>query len=207
LKRCYSDNDEEEESDWSFLWCLMVRVCTTYGETRGAIISARKGQSREAINSVTVDIDECVAATEYVGSSRAENQEDVKGKLTFVKRRGLVDQRRSFNGEVAASTFSTVVVTEHVGSSRDETQGEQESLSCFTIAMCLCDWISLCLTWVIVLGKSSLMNEVKTDFGPVPLYAFDLVHSRSGVGLMGDPKREAQCSCNTYFVIIDKNTA
>ncbi|GKB22572.1 hypothetical protein Tco_0861973, partial [Tanacetum coccineum] len=66
---------------------------------------------------------------------------------------GLVDQRRSFNGEVAASTFSTAVATEHVRSSRDETQGEHESLSYFIIAMCLCDWISLCLTWVIVLGK------------------------------------------------------
>ncbi|GKF48048.1 hypothetical protein Tco_0141299 [Tanacetum coccineum] len=86
-----------------------------------------------------------VAETEYVGSSRAENQ----GKLTSVKRRGLVDQRRSFNGEVAASTFSTAVATEHARSSRDETQGEQESLNCFTITV----FQLLTLTWVIVLGR------------------------------------------------------
>ncbi|GKA63799.1 probable 6-phosphogluconolactonase 4, chloroplastic, partial [Tanacetum coccineum] len=165
------------------------------GEIRGAIISAMEGQSREAINAgwtplcaaivpnfhlpmhsyevknmylmALLNLSASVAETEYVGSSRAENQEDVKGKLTSVKRRGLVDQRRSFNGEVATSTFSTVVATEHVGSSRDETQGEQESLNCFTITI-----------------KQSYEGS-KNRLWSVPLYAFDLEHSGSRVGLMG----------------------
>ncbi|GJR58314.1 hypothetical protein Tco_1500476 [Tanacetum coccineum] len=45
----------------------------------------------------------------------------------FDLRHGLVDQQRSFNGEVGASTFSTAMATEHMGSSRDETQGVSAS--------------------------------------------------------------------------------
>ncbi|GJU24158.1 probable 6-phosphogluconolactonase 4, chloroplastic [Tanacetum coccineum] len=110
---------------------------TTDGETRGAIISAMEGQSREAIDAGWTPLCAAIVPNFYLPMHSYElknmylmtllNLSARVCKLTSVKRRGLVDQRRSFNGEVAASTFSTAVATEHVGSSRDETQGVSAS--------------------------------------------------------------------------------
>ncbi|GJR83310.1 hypothetical protein Tco_0154095 [Tanacetum coccineum] len=56
-------------------------------------------------------------------------ENDARASCASIKRRGLGDERRSFNENGVASTFSRAVAIEHAGSTRAESKDEWESFN------------------------------------------------------------------------------